>query len=195
MKKIIFLFTTSVFLLSIPAFSQIQQGNILAGGDIANFNIGLQKGSAFSMRIDPKLAFFIKDNVAVGAYIDFGLQTIPGSTGTITTYGVGALARYYLSDKSDMSPLRHSRIFFEGNVGISGINVPGGSNTNGLGIGIGPGLAYFITPNVGLETLLKYNGLLGFGNTTTQSNLNLNVGFQIYLPSKKLRSKIKSDVK
>ena len=195
MKKIALLFIASSFIISLPAFSQIQKGNILAGGDIANFDIGLQKNSAFSMTIDPKLAFFIKDNVAVGAYIDFGLQTIPGSTGTLTNYGVGALARYYLSAKNSMSPLKHSRIFFEGNVGISGVNVPGGSNTNGLGIGIGPGFAYFITPNIGLETLLKYNGMLGFGNTTTQSDLNLNVGFQIYLPSKKLRATMQSDAK
>ncbi len=195
MKKTIVLLTASIFLLSLPSFSQIEKGNLLVGGDIANFDIGLKKGSAFSMNIDPKLAFFIKDNTAVGAYIDFGLQTLPGSTGTNTSYGIGALARYYLSDKNTVSPLRHSRIFFEGNVGISGKNVPGGSNTNGLGIGIGPGFAYFITPNVGLETLLKYNGLLGFGNATTQGDLNLNVGFQIYLPSKKLRSQIQNDVK
>lgn len=195
MKKTIILFFVSCFLFSSHAFSQIQKGNILVGGDIANFDIGLQKGSAFSMTLDPKLAFFIKDNIAVGAYIDFGLQTIPGSTGTLTHYGVGALARYYLSDKNSVSPVRHSRIFFEGNVGISGVNVPGGSNTNGLGLGIGPGLAYFITPNIGLETLLKYNGLLGFGNATTQSHLNLNVGFQIYLPSHKLRTTIEKDLK
>ncbi len=195
MKKIILLIITSLVFLSFPSIAQIQKGNILAGGDIANFNIGLQKGSAFSMTIDPKLAFFIKDNIAVGAYINFGLQTIPGSTGTITTYGIGPVARYYLSAKNSVSPLKHSRIFLEGNVGVSGINVPGGSNTNGLGIGIGPGFAYFITPNVGLETLLKYNGLLGFGNTTTQSNLNLSVGFQIYLPSKHLSSHVENDVK
>lgn len=195
MIKTTILLTAGLMILATTSFSQIQKDNILVGGNIANFDLGLEKGSAFSMQIDPKIAYFIKDNLAVGGYLDFGLQTIPGSTGTITSYGVGALSRYYLQGKANLTPLRHSRLFLEGTVGISGVNVPGGSNTNGLGLGIGPGFAYFITPNVGLETLLKYNGLLGFGNETTQGNLNLNVGFQIYLPSKKLRSNIESDIK
>ncbi|MEP6595022.1 MAG: hypothetical protein ABJA71_03705, partial [Ginsengibacter sp.] len=64
-----------------------------------------------------------------------------------------------------------------------------------LGLGFGPGYAYFITPNIGLETLLKYNGIIGFGNATTQSNLNLNVGFQIYLPTRNLKTRLENDIK
>ena len=186
---------TSLLFLALPGFSQIQKGNILVGGNLANFNLGLADGSPFSMSLEPKAAFFIRDNVAVGGYVNFGLQTIPGGNGSLTTYGVGALARYYLGAAEAPDFIKHSRIFFEGNAGISGKNVPNGSSTNGLGLGIGPGIAYFITPNIGVETLLKYNGLVGFGNETTQSDLNLNVGFQIYLPSKKLRTTLQNDVK
>jgi len=193
MKRKLLLILSGIFLLSVSAYPQIQKGNVLAGGDIANFNIGLRSGSAFQMTIDPKLAFFIQDNLAIGAYINFGLTTVAHSTAT--SYGVGGLARYYFNDKKNMTPLRHSRFFIEGNVGINGENVSGGSSTNGLGLGIGPGYAYFITPNVGLETLLKYNGIVGFGNATTQSNLNLNVGFQIYLPSHKLKSRLENDTR
>jgi len=192
MKKT-FSFLAGTFLLSIPVFSQIQKGNILVGGDIANFDLGLRKGSAFTMRIDPKLAYFIRDNVAIGAYVDLGVQTFSGTTAF--DYGVGVLSRYYFPDKNNENPLRHSRFFVEGNVGFTGANVSGGGNsTNGLGIGFGPGYAYFITPNIGLETLLKYDGLVGFGNATTQSDLNLNVGFQIYLPTRKLR-RVANDVR
>jgi hypothetical protein len=193
MKNKFFLFLTGLIFLSLPGISQIQRGNILVGGDIANFDLGLRKGSVFQMRIDPKLAFFIRDNVALGGYLDFGLQTVSGTT--YIDYGVGALGRYYFPDKNNQNPLRHSRFFAEGNVGITGVNVSGGSSTNGLGLGIGPGYAYFITPNIGLETLLKYNGVVGFGNATTQSDLNLNVGFQIYLPTRNLRSNVENDVR
>jgi hypothetical protein len=161
MKKTILLFLTAFFLLHIPAYAQIEKGNILAGGDIANFDLGLKKGSAFTMRIDPKLAFFIQNDAAVGAYIDFQLSSFSGSTNII--YGVGALGRYYFPDKNNQNPLRHSRFFVEGNVGITGANVSGGSGTNGLGLGVGPGYAYFITSNIGLEALLKYTGVVGFG--------------------------------
>ena len=80
-------------------------------------------------------------------------------------------------------------MFFEGNVGVQGKSVSNGSNTTGLGVGVGPGFAYFITPNVGLEGLLKYNGIVGFGSEAYTSNLGLNIGFQIYLPTAKLRER------
>jgi len=166
--------------------AQIQRGNVLVGGDIANFDLGLNSGSQFQMEINPKAAWFIKDNTAVGAYFELGLTT-GGGTGTTVTYGVGALARQYLSGDA-INAVRHTRIFFEGNVGIEGKNISeSGNSTNGLGIGVGPGLAYFITPNIGLESLLKYRGRIGFGNETTSSDLNLNIGFQIYLPGRTVR--------
>ena len=80
----------------------------------------------------------------------------------------------------------------EGNAGIEGFNPAEGDNTNGLGLGFGPGFAYFITPNVGLETLLKYNLIVGFGSSATSSILNLNVGFQIYLGSGRAREVIQN---
>lgn len=166
--------------------AQIQRGNVLVGGDIANFNLGLNKGSQFQMEINPKAAWFIRDNTAIGAYVELGLLT-GGGAGTAVTYGFGALARQYLAGNA-LAAVRHTRFFLEGNVGIEGQNISGsGNSTNGLGIGVGPGIAYFITPNIGLEGLLKYRGRLGFGNETTSSNLNLNVGFQIYLPSRTVR--------
>lgn len=168
------------------SFAQIQKGNVLVGADLANLNLNFGGGGQFSVDLHPKAAFFIQDNVAVGGYVDLGLQTAKGS-GTSTNYGVGALGRYYLNDPK-VDVLKHGRIFFEGNVGISGVNYGESGNkttTNGLGLGIGPGYAYFITPNIGLETLLKYNGTVGFGSQAYSSGLGLNFGFQIYLPSKK----------
>ena len=192
MKKIIGILTISLAFLSSTSNAQIQKGNILVGGDIANLNLTLGGGGAFQVTIDPKVAFFIRDNVALGAYVDFGLATAKGA-GTTTSYGVGALGRYYISDPA-VNVLKHGRLFFEGNAGIQGISLSGGSNTTGLGIGIGPGYAYFITSNIGLETLLKYNGIVGFGSQAYNSNLNLGIGFQIYLPGGRART-IVNDVK
>jgi len=169
--------------------AQIQQGNVMVGGDIGNIQLNLNKGGNFNLRIDPKAAWFIKNNLAVGAYLNAGLATAKGA-GTSISYGVGPLARYYVNDNS-VSVLRHSRFFLEGNVGIEGYNPSVGDNTNGLGLGIGPGIAYFITPNIGLEALVKYNGIVGFGSAASSDNLNFGVGFQIYLPSSKIKSELK----
>lgn len=169
--------------------AQIQQGNVMVGGDLANIQLGLNKGGNFNVRIDPKAAWFIRDNFAVGAYANLGLATAKGA-GSSISYGVGPLARYYINDNS-VNLLQHSRFFVEGNAGIEGNNPAVGSNTNGLGLGIGPGIAYFVTPNIGLEALVKYNGIVGFGSSVSNSLINVGFGFQIYLPSSKIKSEAK----
>ncbi len=92
--------------------AQLQKGNVLVGGDIANFSLGLDKGSYFKFNIDPKAAWFIQNNIAVGGYVNLGLITAKGSN-TETLYGVGALARYYLgaNQVNTDAILRHTRIF------------------------------------------------------------------------------------
>ncbi len=167
--------------------AQIQSGNVLVGADLARFNLSLDKGGYFNMMINPKAAWFIRDGLALGGYVNVGVSTAKGA-GTGVSYGVGALARYYVNDKKINDLIGHSRFFLEGNVGIEGDNPAVGDNTNGLGLGIGPGWAYFITPNIGLEALLKYQGIIGFGSKPTSSNLVLGVGFQIYLPTARLKA-------
>lgn len=188
MKKYSCILIVALTSFVIVAKGQIQRGNILVGGNIANLNLGLNKGSAFTVNINPKAAWFIKDNTAVGAYLTLGLETSKGN-GTDFIYGIGALVRQYAGGDA-VAAVRHSRFFVEGNAGIDGINHSASSTnttTNGLGLGIGPGLAYFITPNIGLETLLKYQGIFGFGTRVNTSTLNFNVGFQIYLASRAVR--------
>lgn len=192
MKKIFISSIFSIALLIGTASAQIQKGNVMVGGNLTNINLGLDAPKIFSVDITPKAAWFVEDNLAVGGYVNFGLETAKNSS-TTTSYGVGALGRYYAG--KDVEVLQHGRFFAEATVGIGGVNVSnGGGNTNGLNLSVGPGFAYFITPNIGLETLLKYNGLVGFGNATTQNNLNLSFGFQIYLPGKRTANKVKGDM-
>ncbi len=152
-----------------PAKAQIQKGNVMLGADIANLNLSLNTGSNFSAELNPKAAWFIHDNIAVGGYVDFRISTSKGN-GTDIYYGIGPLARYYINDPN-LNPVHHARFFIEANVGIEGSNPEVGESTNGLGLGVGPGLAYFVTPNIGLEALLKYQGIIGFGSSLTSSNL------------------------
>ncbi|GAA4746271.1 hypothetical protein [Flavisolibacter ginsenosidimutans] len=188
MKKI-FLFALSVSAAgTIPSNAQLQKGSVLIGGDLAGFDLGLNEGSTFTMNLTPKAAWFVRDNLALGGYVDFGLATAKGA-GTNVSYGVGGLGRYYFPT-ADVNVAKSTRFFTEANIGIQGVNTPGGNSTNGLGLGFGPGLAYFVTNNIALETLLKYNGILGFGSNATSSRLSLNLGFQIYLPGSKVRSEM-----
>ncbi|MDB4902520.1 MAG: hypothetical protein JWQ63_1801 [Mucilaginibacter sp.] len=193
MKKFTLLFLIALVTLNFCVKAQIQQGNVLIGGNIANLSLGLNKPTTFSADITPKAAWFIVDNLALGAYGELGLQTQSGE-GTTVTYSIGGLGRYYTG--TDVNVLKHGRIFGEATVGIGGVNLrQNGGSTNGFDFSVGPGFAYFVTPSLGLETLLKYNGVVGFGNTTYQHNLGLSFGFQIYLPGKETANKVKGDVK
>ena len=193
MKNFTLIILLVLITIGFSASAQIQEGNVLMGGDIANLNIGLNASKPFSLQLTPKAAWFFQDNIALGGYVNLGVATA-NSSPTTFTYGVGGLGRYYLGH--DTPILKHSRLFGEATVGVGGVNVSnGGGNTNGFDFSFGPGYAYFITPNLGLETLLKYNGVTGFGNKSIQSNLNLGFGFQIYLPGKSTANKVKRDIK
>ena len=181
-----------LFTMLCAANAQTQKGNLLVGANISNFTFNFQEGSnSFGFQITPKVGFFIKDNIALGPTLTLGLLT-GNDVSTTFTYGVGAFGRYYVSDKST-EVVKGSRFFFEANAGFNGINVSGGENTNGIGFGFGPGLAWFLTENVGLEALLKYNFTFGFGSSTINNQLGLGVGFQIYIPSKKARKMMKKE--
>ena len=193
MKALTLITLCALCTIGLSTKAQIQKGNVMVGGNFANINLGLDDPKIFSIDISPKAGWFVRDNLALGTYLNIGLQTAKESSTTVS-YGIGGLARKYAG--SDAEIIRHGRLFGEATFGIGGVNVSdGGGNTNGLNFSAGPGFAYFVTPNIGLETLLKYNGLAGFGNEGSQSNINLSFGLQIYLPGKSTANKIKSDAK
>lgn len=195
MRKIILIviFSIAVFTISNTVNAQIQKGNIMVGGSIADLSLGFNDGSNTTFTLNPKVGWFIQNRIALGADLLFGVAHTKGIEGSLINYGVGAFGRYYISDPT-IEVIRRSRFFIEANAGIQGENrTKGGSSTNGFGYGIGPGFAYFITSNIGLEALVKYNGIVGFGSKPYKSNLIVGVGFQIYLSGKAAKNRIESD--
>ncbi|HVI48162.1 MAG TPA: outer membrane beta-barrel protein [Chitinophaga sp.] len=195
MKKIRLLTLVALgVLFGSVANAQIQKGNLMVGADLTNINFTFQKqGNAFDFNLSPKIGWFIMDGLAIGGYVNFGVNTTKNKDTDVktssTNYGVGAFARYFFEDKNirKLEFSKRVRFFAEANAGIAGTNPASGASTNGFNAGIGPGIAYFITPNVGLEGLLKYDLTVGGGNSTTANRIGLHVGFQIYLPSAKAK--------
>ncbi|MDP9961133.1 hypothetical protein [Chryseobacterium lathyri] len=196
MKKLIFAGILAATGLTATANAQIQKGNWLVGSSLLSSNFGLNTGGGYSIAIQPKGAYFIDDNVAVGGYVNLGISKVTNGSPTRFDYAVGGLGRYYLSpgEKGVDNLLNHGRWFFEGNVGIGGSSVENGNSTTGLDFGVGPGYSYFITPNIGLEGLVKYQGQTGFGSEGLNSNITFNVGFSIYLPTSKAKE-VANDLK
>ena len=130
----------------------------------------------------------MQDDFAIGNEVLLGLET--GDSFTTTNYGIGLIARYYLSG-NPLESVGKTCWFLDSNVGIYGTNTKVSGMecviTNGLGFGFGPGLAYFINKNIALEAVVKYN-------STTNNSFNIGLGFQIHLPKSKFKS-LENDVK
>lgn len=206
MKKFLVLSALVIFGIT-SASAQIQEGNVMLGADIGNglvnkastglfgFNFGLNDGAGYNVGISPKVGYFIKDNLMVGAVVNLGFTKSPENNGVgtkTTAYGVQALSRYYLSpnERGVNNLLKQGRFFLEANAGFAGINIKDGPTTNGFIFGVGPGYSYFINEHVALEGMVKYNGLVGGGNTTYQNSIGLNFGVQVFLPSSDVKKRV-----
>jgi hypothetical protein len=144
-------------------------GNTSSNLDSNNKNTN----SNFRFTFTPEVGFFISDNFAIGANINLGVYNTTTNSKNLTsliytqtsdnqfTYGLGIFARRYfkIADKF---------IFFlNGNISYAIItekdnltsNNPGfipptetTPNTDKISVNINPGMVYFVTPKLGIET-------------------------------------------
>lgn len=184
MKKILLAGAVALFGFS---NAQIQKGNWMLGGQVANF----QFTNGLNVNLSPQAGYFLKDNWAVGAKLGINVYSPKGVSGVQTNWNLGAFTRYYLGKNDVNTLLKNGRFFGEATVGFGGYNSSYASSTNGAQLGIGAGYAYFITKNVSLDALLKFDATVGAGSSSGNGNFGLNVGFQIFLPTSKVQAALK----
>lgn len=169
-----------LLVFSKTATAQLQKGTLMVGANLMNLDASFGNQSQFSMDITPKVGYFIKDNMVIGGQIGLHYVTTK-NLGSSYRYEVGAFGRYYFSPSEVEPLLNHGRFFGEANLGIGGDN----NAPVGLSFGVGPGYSYFITPNIGLEALVKLHGIAGDGSSV---GIGFGLGFQIYLPTSNARA-------
>ncbi|HEX5553013.1 MAG TPA: outer membrane beta-barrel protein [Chitinophagaceae bacterium] len=186
--------SAALMTLSVTVSAQTARGDLMFGSQLANITGTFQnEGNEFNLSISPSIAYFFRNNFALGGMVDLGIDALKGAPTTFT-YGIGPWARYYFSTPPELQFSKHAAFFLQAFVGFQGVSHnKGGGSTNGLGISVGPGLSYFITPNVSLDGSVNYNGVIGFGNATTVNKIGINLGFQIFLPTKKLEDRYKQE--
>lgn len=74
MKKIFFGAIVAIGGLFSTANAQIQEGNWMVGSSLISSNFGLNTGGGYNTALQPKAAYFIKDNVALGGYVNLGFS-------------------------------------------------------------------------------------------------------------------------
>lgn len=138
----------------------VAKGDMMISGAIG-FNsesTGDLKENSFT--IAPRFAFFVSDNIAVGAKIGFtSTKKDDGSADDIKTnaLSLGAFGRYYMTPASKFS------VFAELGADYTSYKWEQGdadSDSSGFGLGIAPGVSYFLSDAFAIEAswgMLGYN--------------------------------------
>ncbi len=175
MKKIQLLLISFLLLTCHLSMAQLAKGNIQIGGTVG-FDIQFVENgdNLFSLMLNPSVASFINDNVAVGGTL--GLSYLKSGDFSTSVLNVLPLARYYLP-----GPTESTAFFAEAKAGLAIVSVDLGAadeSESALQFAIGPGIAYFISDDVSIDALLAFNRI---GGDIDQSNLLFNVGLQVFL--------------
>jgi hypothetical protein len=176
MKKII-LFITILF-LTISVKAQTTKGNWMFGGsgDYSHITSKNDFGTTIKYSlttINPNVAYFIKDNWAIGSILNYRSQK--NDYGSVNTYGLGVLTKYYF-----LEPTKLYNVFAQTSF-IYAIN-HADLTTYTQFYTIKVGNVIFLNSSVGLEFSLEYEK--GVYRTGTTSIIKAGIGFQIHLEKK-----------
>lgn len=194
-KSILTLFF--VLAIALSAQAQTERNTFFFGssaGMSANYGksatingIEVDGAKSFNLSLTPRLGYFFARNLAAGLEMDFTHRYSKGGEQSARTNQIlaGPFARYYI-------PMLENRAaaFLFGSLGFGTAgNSSEGQNSSAtlFGIGFGPGLSFFASERVGLETQLRFD----FVNTTATANeqtainnasgVNLQVGVHYFI--------------
>ncbi|MGB8193559.1 MAG: outer membrane beta-barrel protein [Chitinophagaceae bacterium] len=179
------------------AFAQLKKGDKLVGvgiGAISYTNsdskttysntptVYNSDGSAFSISINPNVAFFIQDNLAIGGGVSLSFYTSKSNssnTSSSTTseskstqpaFYIGPLARYYFGGTPKGSLFGQANLQFGFAGGKSESKTSSGASSETTtkpkgdwNAGVAIGYEHFITPNIGAYGSIGFN----YGKSTT----------------------------
>jgi len=176
------LLLATLLLVASALSAQTMQGNWLMGGSagFSSSTVDVDGAEAFTViHISPDLGYFIMDNLAVGAAIDFTSSSSNGSSGS--SFSAGPFVRYYFANLGEKA-----KLFGQGQFTF-GSETPFGEDdsVSSTAWEIKAGLAWFLNNHVALEAALGYgshkpgdeNGVAGIAT----NRFGLEIGFQIHL--------------
>ena len=182
------------------AKAQTEKGNWFVGGALALTSStqkaadvsGSTKSTVFAL--SPNVGYFFINNLAAGASLNLttahSSSSTSGSTSTstVTLFTGGPFVRYYFNTS------RHVKLFLHGDAswGSEKVTVNFSGTDEGSSIPTSmyegkAGVAFFLSPNVGLEFTAGYQSMTekDSGIKLTTGSVVVGLGFQIYLGSAK----------
>jgi hypothetical protein len=181
-----------------PVLAQLEKGTFILGGS-AGFSTYSESGTAtkptgFLATLSPGVLYFPVGRLAVGVNLPMSYAQYRRVSSNILQrtriYGLGPVVRYYFPiGKWAIFPevsYTYNRVYqhypaYDSDTGSYNVSY---SIDKGHTWQVGLGSAYFFAPNIGLEARLFYKKIKSYdegGGNSNMANLNLNIGFQIYL--------------
>lgn len=197
MKKTI-LFALFLYAVCSTGFAQLKKGNKLVGVGLVSISYTNSKskttysntstvynsdGSSFSISVNPNVALFIKDNLAIGGGVSLSFYTSKSNssnTSSTTTseskstqpeFYIGPLARYYFGVSEKGAPFIQANFQIGIALGNSKSSTSTGASSEtktkpkgDWNAGLAIGYEHFITPAIGLYGSIGFN----YGKSTTE---------------------------
>ncbi|WP_207515829.1 hypothetical protein [Longitalea luteola] len=179
MKKNTKLFLVAFFSGLGMANAQLEKGTAMWGGNLIGGYVQTDNAGELSIFLSPKMAYFIRNGLAVGAYANLGMAR-SYQVAIEWTYQGGILGRYYFGSSNVGNLSGNGRLFVEGTVGYGGTTIAE-ITSSGVNAGIGPGFAYFIREYAAIEGIIKYDAFFRSNNETAINEIRFGLGFQLYL--------------
>ncbi len=179
MKKSIIAFL--MLLITAGTYAQFNKGRMLVGGQVSFTNTPNSEFKGNALSLTPQFGYFVINNLAVGAGINFNAQKNKSDNYTYsnTSMQFQPFVRYYFKPG----------IFLHGSYGIGDGKAKSGSEEYSYNIYSwtgSAGYAIFLNDHVAIEPMLGYkwntvNDKGTDGAKTSSSSLYFQIGFQIYL--------------
>ncbi|TDT46693.1 outer membrane protein with beta-barrel domain [Maribacter spongiicola] len=179
-----------ILFFTITANSQITKGNWMFGGDASfsnkerfnnNFKNDKLKTSEFDIKANA--GYFFIDKLQAGIRVGYSDYKRTNTSSDVNRYllNYGAYSRYYF-----LNPEKLVNIYLDGGYFFGSSAFENGElkdNTHGYSISAGPTI--FFNSSVAMELGLNYSSEKFKGvNDSTENNLQLSLGFQIFLTKK-----------
>ena len=194
MKHLLLL--TVLFSITTAAFSQINKGQWLIGGN-ASFstdkdNVGISKDRSTTLLLSPNVGYFISDKLAVGARVNFLSDKNEVEFGSYTetsntAVSLSPFVRYYFLPKTEKMNLFADAGYSYGRTrntskgiyaGMPSSSYTSKGTTHGYHISAGP--VIFLNPNTAVELTLSYNYQKQKDYDYTNKCFMAGIGFQIH---------------
>lgn len=170
------------------ALAQTEKGSTLLGGTgTAHIDTeGTEEEKGYFLILSPRVGFFVANNFAIGAAIpgtaagarDY-FSTSIGFTPFLRGYIGSSKTRFLLEARGGYT---HTNFKYKGDMGDYK------DSDSFTSYGVGAGFAHFVNEHVGLEFILSYDQTNKDAPAIEYSHvsgINLNIGLQVYFPSRK----------